>query len=96
MLINTSMIKLNFKHLSEYATASSKVDNFFLSYVYHLAFSVRQALLLITMGIVSIVHGIFPFLFDFWLMEKFIDIMVSLKKNFPNYDRLKNITIDKE
>jgi hypothetical protein len=90
------MIKLNFKHLSEYATASSKADNFFLSYVYHLIFSVRQALLLLVMGIVSIVHGIFPFLFDFWLMEKFIDIFVSLKKNFPNYGRLKNITINKE
>ena len=90
------MIKLNFKHLSEYATASSKDNNFLLSYTYHLIFSFKQAVLLIVMGIVSIVHGVFPFLFDFWLMETFIDIVVSLKKNFPNYGRLKNITIDKE
>ena len=76
---------LNFKHLTDAAEANGVNRNGLSTYLWHLVFSIKQAVLLMVMAIVSVVHGVFPFLFDFWLMETFINMLESLKRNFPNY-----------
>jgi|VirMetMinimDraft_7_1064189.scaffolds.fasta_scaffold151484_2 hypothetical protein len=76
---------INVNHLAEAAIASGIKRGKLSTYIWHLLFSIKQAILLMIMSIASIVHGFFPFLFDFWLMRTFLKMLESLKKNFPNY-----------
>jgi hypothetical protein len=80
---------LNFNHLKEAAQANGIAKNKLATYLWHLMFSIRQSILLFVMATVSIIHGFFPFLFDFWLMETYINMLDKLKKQFPNYPRFK-------
>jgi len=78
---------LNFNHLTDAANAAGLAKSKIAIYIWHLGFSIKQAVLLTIMAVVSVVHGIFPFLFDFWLMETFLSMVETLKKKFPNYKK---------
>lgn len=82
---------MNFKHLQ---TAKEYADVAYTGiklYLWHLWLAFSEAGFLFVLTVFSILHGIFPFLFDFDLLTYRINRLKLLKKRLPNDPQLKKI-----
>jgi hypothetical protein len=84
-------ITTNFRHLSIARKYSDKNLKGLHLYFWHMSLSFRQAVKLFLWCICSILHGIFPFLFDFDLLTARINDLKNLKKTLPNDPVLQTI-----
>lgn len=77
---------INFKHLrtAEQLNGGER-KNIVVSYFIHLGIALREALTQLIMCIGSIVHGLFPFLIDFKLLEAVVNQAIRLHKFLPQH-----------
>ncbi len=67
--------------------------NIFILYFTHMFIGFREASNQFLMGLASIIHAIFPPVFNFKLLEKVINQAISLHKylpQHPDWEKLKN------
>ena len=82
----------NFKHLttaSLYANLSNKSSVY--KYCWHFVVSIKQAVFLFALAIFSVIHAVFPFVFDFLLLKWRINELKHLKETLPNDPELKKV-----
>lgn len=77
---------INFKHLrtAEKLSGSDR-QHIVKSYFVHLIVALREALAQFIMCIGSIVHGLFPFLIDFKLLDAVVNQAIRLHKFLPQH-----------
>lgn len=82
----------NFKHLttaSSYASLTNR--SMIYKYCWHFLLSSKQAIFLLVLALLSILHAIFPFVFDFTLLKWRIEELKKLKESLPDDPELKKV-----
>lgn len=82
------LITVNFHHLQDAKKYGCVKLSGIGLYLWHLKLSFWQAGHLLVWFVCSILHGIFPFLFDFDLLSARINNLKKLKEALPNDPRL--------
>jgi hypothetical protein len=80
-------------HLDEAAKYARKMNGIKF-YFWHLVVSLIEAFWLFIWAIGSILHGIFPFLFDFELLRARINQFKVLKQKLPDDPHLQKVHFD--
>lgn len=80
----------NINHLKDAGVASKTT----MSYHKHFILSFKEFLFCFMIAIFSLLHAIFPWTFDFKLIEWRANRLQKLKKQFPNDPILKKITFE--
>ncbi len=82
----------NWKHLRDAESYSSQIrDNVVVLYFKHLWIGFREAGKQLILAIASILHAIFPPLFDFKLLDIVISQTIGLHKYLPNHPGWKEL-----
>lgn len=81
------MLTWLYQHLKETKTYQLKPDNhsLFSLYILHAIFGLREGAYFIFQGIATIIHGIFPFVFDFQLARWNQRMMERTHKLIPKH-----------
>lgn len=81
------------KHLQNAYVASGKQpkNTLWHKYWWHLKFSFAEGWQLTWIGILSFIHGLFPFLFGFGLLERYVKLIKYTKKKVPNNPTMKKV-----
>lgn len=82
---------MNFKHLQVAKEYAGVAYTGIKLYFWHLWLAFSEAGFLALLTLYSLLHGIFPFLFDFDLLTYRINRLKLLKKRLPNDPQLKKI-----
>lgn len=82
---------MNFKHLQIAKEYAGITYTGIKLYFWHLWLAVAEAGFLFLLSIASVIHGFFPFLYDFDLLTHRINRLKLLKKKLPNDPQLKRI-----
>lgn len=82
---------MNFKHLAVAKEYAGVAYTGLRLYLWHFWLSLSEAYFLFVLMIASILHGFFPFLFDFDLLTHRIKRLKLLKKKLPNDPQLSKI-----
>ena len=85
-------VRFNWKHLRDAETLGSETrDNAVVLYFKHMYVGLREAGTQLLMAGASILHAIFPPLFDFKLLDKVINQTIGLHKYLPNHPKWKEL-----
>lgn len=82
----------NFNHLtvaSSYANLSNRSGLY--KYCWHFLLSMKQAVFLLVLFLFSVIHAVFPFMFDFLLLEWRLNELKNLKDSLPNDPQLDKV-----
>ena len=81
------------KHLQNAYVASGKQpkNTLWHKYWWHLKFSFAEGWQLTWIGLLSFIHGLFPFLFGFGLLERYVKLIKYTKKKVPNNTTMKKV-----
>lgn len=79
---------INKNHLKE-ATNKGNIERF--GYFWHFSLAMKEAVFLFIISIGSLIHAIFPWFFDFKLLEWRINRLKKLKKELPSDPLLKKV-----
>lgn len=86
---------LDFNHLkkaADYGGITTKSSLY--RYLWHFKMSMSQALFLLLMFILSVIHAVFPFLLEFKLLEMRINELKKLKAALKDDPQLEKIKFD--
>lgn len=82
---------MNFKHLEVAKKYAGISYSGIKLYMWHLWLALSEAGFLFVLSIASILHGFFPFLYDFDLLTHRINRLKLLKQRLPNDPQLNRI-----
>ena len=84
---------IDFKHLRSSMTASKhKHSSLVHGYCWHWAFAMKEAVLLIWLGVLSIAHAFLPFLFGWSLLERHVNMLKYTKTKVPGNKTMRKVT----
>ena len=78
------MLKFNSNHLQDAR----------MGYLKHFVIAISEAWFLFKVSILSLIHAIFPWIFDFDLLDMRIKRLKKLKKKLPDDEMLKGVSFD--
>jgi hypothetical protein len=83
---------INFNHLKTASTFSNKQYRSWIHrYLWHFFLAIKESMFLLVIAIFSLVHAVFPFVFDFKLIEWRINALKRLKEQLPNDPHLDKV-----
>lgn len=82
---------INWNHLKE---AAAKAGTPSAGYWWHFRIAMSEFFFLLLLTIASLVHAIFPWVFDFKLLQWRINRLKVLKAKFPDDEILKKVHFD--
>ena len=83
---------INFNHLKTASVFSNKQHRSWIhQYLWHFLLAMKESIFLFILSIFSLVHAVFPFIFDFKLIEWRIQALKKLKEKLPNDPHLDKV-----